>query len=169
MLSLPFQIQIGRQKKVVRIQSLNWDLWICFQVPISCRSFPTQGQLVPSCSSCYCVLRIHVGWAPPKYGCTEMWAHFICSLGPNVAASSEGTAFLFIFGSDSETWEQSILCIFSGDSFYFQGVAHYCQEYLFLPTKTRLDMLKDFHFKLALWSEVDKMGSWFSEPEGLLP
>ena len=47
--------------KKKRIQSLNWDLWICFQVPISCRSFPTQGQLVPSYSSCYCVLRIHFG------------------------------------------------------------------------------------------------------------
>ena len=113
------------QAKKVRFWCLSWDLWICFQVPIACRSFPTQGQLVPSCSSCYCILRIHVGWAHPKYCWTKMWVYSICSLGPNVAASSYGTVSLFIFESDSGTWEQSILCIISGDSFYFQGV-HCC-------------------------------------------
>ena len=113
------------QAKKVRLWCLSWDLWICFQVPIACRSFPTQGQLVPSCSSCYCILRFHVGWAHPKYCWTKMWVYSICSLGPNVAASSYGTVSLFIFESDSGTWEQSILCIISGDSFYFQGV-HCC-------------------------------------------
>ena len=132
MLFLPLQIQLGRRKTGVRISSLNYGWWISFQVPTDYQSFPSQGQLLLSCSSCFefselglnfCLLGyarfwflcVEVaqlsGWGPQNMAGQKCGLHLICGYHPTNCCQLLVCVSFFLlatFGSDSGPWEVCI-------------------------------------------------------------
>lgn len=109
----------SKAKTFVRIRFLNCDMCLCLQVLIGYRSFLIQGQLTSSCLSCFCGLRTRVGWRLLTYSWAEMWVALHLQLGSywQFPALRE-LSLLFVFGRDFATWEQSVVCILSGELFF---------------------------------------------------
>lgn len=152
MLSLPFQIWMGRQENVFESDARIVACEFFFQVPSGCGSFLSQEQLLPSGLSLFCILRTRQLsgpkiWPNRNVGCTPLEARVLLSIASS-SGLSEASFLLVIFGSGSGSWESNVLCILFGDAACLQGVVKYRQEYLlFVPAETRQDIWRDFFFQ----------------------